>query len=265
MDITVVESSCVSRTRDSAGADRLLVTEGLWGVVDGSSAKGPETGSAPTGAELADIVESAVHDIPVDADAVRAFGILTRALAGPAAPDYLHSASVVLYSGFRNEIWLVGSGGFCVDGHAVTFSPAHELAASRVRAAFLTARLRDGCAVERLAADDPGRELIVGLLRQERNLRNVDEPGEYYFGALDGRAVPTRHILVSALSETARDVTLVTDGYPEVLPTLAECEASLAELLADDPLLIGRHPQTKSARPGDRSFDDRALIRLARG
>ncbi|WP_426302063.1 hypothetical protein [Arthrobacter sp. R-11] len=265
MKITMVESICVSKTPESAGADRLLVADGLWGVVDGSSAKGPEKGSAPTGAELADIVETAVHDIPVDADAVRAMDILTRAIAGRAAPDYLHSASVVLYSGLRNEIWLVGSGGFCVDGETVTFSPPHERAASRVRAAFLTASLRDGYALDRLAADDPGRELILGLLRQERHLRNVDELGDYYFGALDGRAVPSRHILVRALPDATRDVTLVTDGYPVVLPTLVECEASLAELLADDPLLIGRHPQTKSLRPGDRSFDDRALIRLARG
>lgn len=264
MGITVVESTCMSRTRESAGADRLLVSDGFWGVVDGSSAKGREAGPAPTGADLADIVETAIHDIPVDTDVVSAIDVLTRAIAGRAAPDYLHSASIVLYSGFRNEIWLVGSGGFCVDGQAVTFSPEHELAAARVRAAFLTARLSDGCPLDELATDDPGRELILGLLRQERHLRNVDEPGDYYFGALDGRAVPMRHILVDALTDAARDVTLVTDGYPVVLPTLVECEASLAELLAEDPLLIGRHPQTKALRPGDSSFDDRALIRLVR-
>jgi hypothetical protein len=265
MGITVVELTCLSKTPESAGADRLLVTDDFWGVVDGSSAKGPEAGTAPTGAELADIVETAVHDIPVDADAVSAIDILTRAIAGRAAPDYLHSASVVLYSGFRNEIWLVGSGGFCVDGHAATFSPPHELAASRVRAAFLTASLREGRSLDQLATDDPGRELILGLLRQERHLRNVDEEGNYYFGALDGRTVPTRHILARTLPDAARNITLVTDGYPVVLPTLDECESALAEILADDPLLIGRHPQTKSLRPGDRSFDDRALIRLARG
>lgn len=264
MSITVVESNCVAKTPESAGADRVLVSDGLWGVVDGSAAKGPETESAPSGAELADMVATAVHDIPVDADAAGAVGVLTRAIAARGAPDYLHSASVVLYSEFRNEIWLVGSGGFCVDGQTVTFSPPHERAASRVRAAFLTASLRSGCTAARLAADDPGRDLILGLLRKERHLRNVDEPGGYYFGALDGRPVPERHILVHALADAARDVTLATDGYPVVLPTLVGCEASLADLLTEDPLLIGRHPQTKSWRPGDLSFDDRALIRLVR-
>jgi hypothetical protein len=265
MQIVVAESRCVSKAPDSAGADRLLTTDGLWGVVDGSTAKGPEVASAPNGAELADIVETAVHDIPIDAGATQAIDILTRAIAGRAAPDYLHSASIVLYSGFRNEIWLVGSGGFCVDGRSVTISPAHEIAAARVRAAYLTTRLREGDDLAQLRTSDPGRELILGLLRKEHYLRNVDEAGDYYFGALDGRAVPNRHILVHKLSADAHDVMLVTDGYPVVHPSLEECEASLAELLANDPLLIGSHPQTKSARPGDRSFDDRALIRLVRG
>lgn len=262
MTVTVVESSCVPKTPGSTGADRLLVTDGYWGVVDGSTAKGPESPFAPTGSELADIVQAAIRDIPVDADAVQAIGILTQAIAPRAAPDFLHSASIVLFSEARSEIWLVGSGGFCVDDRAEVFSPSHERAAARVRAAYSVARLEAGDPLDWLATADPGRELILELLRQEVYLRNVDEDGEYYFGALDGRDVPGRHIVVRPVPRTVREITMVTDGYPVVRRTLDDCEASLAEVLAKDPLLIGAIPQTKSLRPGNRSFDDRALIRL---
>jgi hypothetical protein len=264
MNTRLVESHCVPKSPSSNGEDRLIIVDGFWGVVDGSSRKGDYAESISTGAALADAVVRGMPEVPIEADSVEAIEVLTRVMAAVASPDHFNSASIVLYSEHRNEVWALGSGGFCVDGRSEIVASAHEAAAARTRAAFLTAELRRGEDEGALAANDPGRDLIIGLLRQERYLRNVDDEGPYFYGALDGRPVPARHIVSQRLPESAHDITLVTDGYPVVLPTLGECEAALSDLLSTDRLLIGRYPQTKPVRPGDRSFDDRALIHLRR-
>jgi hypothetical protein len=58
------------------------------------------------------------------------------------------------------------------------------------------------------------------------------------------------------------DLVLASDGYPEILPTLAETEARLAELLAEDPSCVGVLRGTKGVMAGQISFDDRAYLRL---
>ncbi len=55
---------------------------------------------------------------------------------------------------------------------------------------------------------------------------------------------------------------IATDGYTDVMPSLAETEALLAERLRADPLLIEEPPQTKGMSLFSRSFDDRAYLHL---
>jgi hypothetical protein len=60
------------------------------------------------------------------------------------------------------------------------------------------------------------------------------------------------------------DVVVVTDDFAEVLPTLAESERRLRQLLAEDPTGTGPLWRIgKTLRPGYDSMDDRAWLRLS--
>ena len=55
---------------------------------------------------------------------------------------------------------------------------------------------------------------------------------------------------------------LASDGYPTLLPTLRDTEKALAKQLADDPQNIRSFVATKGLVEGNKSFDDRAYVRL---
>jgi hypothetical protein len=58
---------------------------------------------------------------------------------------------------------------------------------------------------------------------------------------------------------------MCSDGYPLLLPTLAETENYLLADLTDDPLRIGKHRSFRAVAPLTPllSFDDRAYVRVA--
>ncbi|MDX6718523.1 MAG: hypothetical protein QOJ63_777 [Solirubrobacteraceae bacterium] len=58
------------------------------------------------------------------------------------------------------------------------------------------------------------------------------------------------------------EIVLASDGYPRIYGSLAGSEAALATSLKADPLRIREDRTTKGVRPGHRSFDDRAFVRL---
>ena len=55
---------------------------------------------------------------------------------------------------------------------------------------------------------------------------------------------------------------LASAGYPTLLPTLRDTEKALAKQLADDPQNIRSFVATKGLVEGNKSFDDRAYVRL---
>jgi hypothetical protein len=104
--------------------------------------------------------------------------------------------------------------------------------------------------------------MILPLLMVQGAFQN-DGWSEFGRGALDGKRVPGR--FRERVRPVSREIILASDGYPELLGTLAESEEALAAALAADPLRIyARHPGTKAVAAGARSFDDRSYIRLRR-
>ncbi len=81
------------------------------------------------------------------------------------------------------------------------------------------------------------------------------------FSVVDGFDIPMEKVKVVKVP-TGHEVVMATDGYPFLLPTLAESENALTRLLATDPLCISEYLATKGVMEGNVSFDDRAYIRL---
>ena len=161
----------------------------------------------------------------------------------------------------RRRIVRVGDVAVSING---AFDMGHkrvDTVAAACRAALLQSMLDDGATICDLqASNDPGREMILPLLRAQAVWRNQPQ-SEYGFGSLDGTATPAEMIDVFDVPLEA-EVVIATDGYIEPRSTLAFSEQTLANTLAKDPLRIGPPPGTKGVMLGHGSFDDRTYLRL---
>ncbi|MFC6082654.1 hypothetical protein [Sphaerisporangium aureirubrum] len=263
-----------------AGEDRTVVLEderGVWcaAVVDGSTDKSGRIHAGATGGALAaeQVVRTlrrlppgtapaaAVAEITADLHRLRArWGIEDDDPLGPSA-----AAAVALPR--QGLVWRVGDVHIGIAHPGGTWrrhdgGKAVDRALAATRAAYLHALLATGATPGDLAADDPGRTVILPVLQRQAALAN--RPGPYGYGALDGRPVPGRFVDVVPLPPGAHEMVLASDGYLRPDPTLEAAEHLLAESLRTDPLRIGDHPATKGVTPGARSFDDRTYLRLTR-
>lgn len=251
--------------------DVYVCTDDFAAVVDGATDKSGKLWDGKTGGRLvAEICASVIETLPADVTAHEAVESLTEHVArtvGDVRPDHRPSCSVVIFSLKRRQLWRVGdcSAGYVVQGELQPWPGGKEidLVTSNMRAAYLLAaqltRQLD------LSADpdaDPGREIILPLLRTQYAFANIDPSLPFAFGVINGQPVPSAFIEVLDVPAAATEVVLCSDGYLEVSPTLTMSEDLLSRSLLEDPRRIGVYRSTKGITPGASSFDDRTYLRM---
>ena len=159
-------------------------------------------------------------------------------------PEERLTASAIIYSNSRKEVWMVGDCQAIIDGIYYDNSKPYEHEIAMQRAALI----KNGMSPkEARRTIEP--QLIKAMLEgQNRQYAVIDGTPIYMPG--------TRIVKVS------NSVVLASDGYPTLLPTLKESEEALAKHLANDPQNIGEFVATKGLVEGNVSFDDRAYIKL---
>ncbi len=250
--------------------DAIFVGDSFAAVFDGATDKTDVLyDGVPGGRFAADALVRAMEGMEPEISSNECVATLTIALAdailesGPSRqPRDEPSASAVIYSAVRSEIWRVGDCSWSVNGQPSLGRKLIDEIVANARAALLNALLIGGSTLDELRSSDPGREMTMPLLEEQYRFRNVANPGQILgFGALDRTPVPARFIEVTSVGPHC-DVVLASDGYPRLLPTLADTEEALAQDLAHDPLRIGQFKATKAVAVGQISFDDRAYVRL---
>ncbi|MFI9788640.1 protein phosphatase 2C domain-containing protein [Kitasatospora sp. NPDC051984] len=283
-DWSIAESASVPKTGPDTGPgeDRLLVRDDdglvLVAVIDGATDKAGRRYEGRTGGELAaDCVEDTLRHalLPVAGGPAGLVAAITAGLTrtrhafgvdpdDPVAP----SAVAAVFLPEQEIVVRVGDVHLALRrGDAWQQMPAHKEIddqAAHIRAAHLTRWILGGTPEADLAANDPGRELILPRLVQQHLFANRPGGHPLAFGVLDGRTeVPPEFVEVFDTAG-ADEVVLATDGYLAPHPTLAEAEQQLRASLLADPLRIGTHPATKGVTPGNVSFDDRIYLRAVR-
>lgn len=267
--MNVVERFVASKTRNpDACEDGLFLGEHFVAVVDGATDKSGRRFAGLSGGRFVMLVlVDAMASLPRDVDVVSAIRLLTEHLAAE-LPDDLSvedrpSAAATLYSAVRREIWQIGDVGFWYDGRAVTSQPKEvDRINSQMRGAVLRAEMLRGLTTDQLATEDPGREAIKPLLTRQALFANNSAAGSLGYAVFDGRPVPLELVNVIRVPKEVTELVLASDGYPEVCRTLAESEARLKTLVAEDPLCVGPLAGTKGVTDGNESYDDRAYLRL---
>jgi hypothetical protein len=264
----LVEDALCGRDASESCADFLVLGPWAAGVVDGSSPKPGVSGRGVGGQVVARTVADELESLPEDVSVEEAVTLVSEAVArlgGNGTPDFGARACAtfaVLHAPSR-QVWRVGDPTVLISGKVVRQRPRKgELIVARARALVLRERLLAGASVEQLRAHDPGREAVSELLVSLDRLRNDEKAGDFGYGAIDGGTVPPVFVERFDLPPSECHIVIATDGYMDVMPSLGETEALLAQRLQADPLLIGEPPQTKGMSLSSRSFDDRAYLHL---
>jgi hypothetical protein len=271
-DVRLVEQSLIAKTGHLDDCeDGLVFTDSFAAVVDGATDKtGHRFDGVTSGRYAMRVVTDAIAALPSNAEVTDAVQKLTQALADSLPPastaEDRPAAVAAVYSAERREVWQIGDVGYWFEGIDADDTALRRKAVDDVaigmRVAVLTAALLRGASQEDLAENDIGREAILPLLRSQWVFSNNLAAGNLAYGVLNGLPVPGELVRVAPVPEHVRELVLASDGYPRILPTLAQTEENLKVLMARDPLCMGPLAGTKGLRPGAAGYDDRAYMRI---
>ena len=278
----IIESKIVGKKSLEACEDGLVVTDDFIAVIDGSTSKTPthlnpdmKNGRYAMMLISEYIREELKADASVDdfCQGVTAYiynkvyeklGVEERLKEHP---EERLTASAILYSRTKNEVWMVGDCQAIIDGKLYENSKPYEEKIARERVELIEQGLSPAEARKQI---EP--LLIKAMLSgQNQNYTVIDGFPIYRKGV---KVVALKTKPVSSGIETyfqeqtkpvssPNEVVLASDGYPFLKPTLAASEAALAEQIANDPQNIRSFIATKGIVEGNKSFDDRTYIRFS--
>lgn len=179
-----------------------------------------------------------------------------------AHPEERLTASAILYSKAKNEVWMVGDCQAIIDGKLYENNkPFEDIVARRrvelIRQGFTPQEARK--TIEPL--------LIQAMLEGQNKTYTVIDGFPIYRKGVKVVSLnaPQKNVetdVADSLPHPAKEIVLASDGYPFLKPTLAESEEALAHLLAYDPQCTHEFIATKGIVEGNKSFDDRTYIRF---
>lgn len=273
----VIESKIEGKKSPESCEDGLVVTADFIAVIDGSTSKTPHhlSPDMKNGRYAMVLIseyiqhelkpESTVEDFCEGVTSYiynkvyRQQGIEEQMQAHP---EERLTASAILYSKAKNEVWMVGDCQAIIDGKLYENNkPFEDIVARRrvelIRRGFTPQEARK--TIEPL--------LIQAMLEgQNKNYTVIDGFPIYQKGVkVVSLNAPQKNVetdVADSLPLPTKEIVLASDGYPFLKPTLAESEEALAHLLAYDPQCTHEFIATKGIVEGNKSFDDRTYIRF---
>lgn len=278
----IIESSIIGKKSQEACEDGMVVTDDFIAVIDGSTSKTPKhlNPDMKNGRYAMMLISEYIReelkaDASVDdfCQGVTAYiynkvyeklGVEERLKEHP---EERLTASAILYSRTRNEVWMVGDCQAIIDGKLYENGKPYEEKIARKRVELIEQGLSPAEARKQI---EP--LLIEAMLSGQNQNYTVIDGFPIYREGVKVVALKTKPVSsgietyfqeqtkpVSSLNE----VVLASDGYPFLKPTLAASEAALAEQIANDPQNIRSFIATKGIVEGNKSFDDRTYIRFS--
>ena len=277
----IIESSIIGKKSQEACEDGMVVTDDFIAVIDGSTSKTPKhlNPDMKNGRYAMMLISEYIReklkaDASVDdfCQGVTAYiynkvyeklGVEERLKEHP---EERLTASAILYSRTRNEVWMVGDCQAIIDGKLYENGKPFEEKIARERVELIKQGLSPAEARKQI---EP--LLIKAMLSGQNQTYTVIDGFPIYREGVKVVALKTKPVLSSIETyvqeqtkpvSSPNEVVLASDGYPFLKPTLAASEAALAEQIANDPQNIRSFIATKGIVEGNKSFDDRTYIRF---
>lgn len=286
----IIESSIIGKKSPEACEDGMVVTDDFIAVIDGSTSKTPKhlNPDMKNGRYAMMLISEYIReklkaDASVDefCQGVTAYiynkvyeklGVEERLKEHP---EERLTASAILYSRIRNEVWMVGDCQAIIAGKLYENGKPYEEKIARKRVELIEQGLSPAEARKQI---EP--LLIKAMLSGQNQTYTVIDGFPIYREGVKvvsvsdscsvQDSVPASDSVHCSDSASASDtipsssseIVLASDGYPFLKPTLAASEAALAEQIANDPQNIRSFIATKGIVEGNKSFDDRTYIRF---
>lgn len=260
----VIEKCVVGKKDDATCEDGVVVTRDFIAVIDGSTSKTPHhlSPDMKNGRYAMLLISQFIREkLSPEADMDKFCQDVTAYInkvymdAGITKhmeqhPEERLTASAVVYSCARNEVWMVGDCQAVIAGKTYENGKPYEDEIAGKRAELI----RSG--MSPVAARKAIEPLLVECMLNGQNKT---------YAVIDGFPIYKEGVKVIACPESNewhQEIVLASDGYPFLKPTLKESEEALASQLVRDPQNIDSFIATKGIVEGNRSFDDRTYIRF---
>lgn len=273
--VSVEECFSQSKTGDPNLCEDLIhIDKNFIAVIDGVTSKTNNRWNGKTNGQVAiEIISSTLGQSMPDSSARQIVDSLTLAIKEfykehdileivKLDPKQRLSATVVIFSIVRQEIWLVGDCQYLLGNERVSNPIKGDQILANVRALFIELELLSGIKPEQIRRKDTGREFILPLIEKQYMFQNNPTASEFWYPAIDGFPVPDEGIAIKVIPTGMDSIVLATDGYPFLHATLKESEAALKQVLESDPLLKQIYKSTKGLVENNVSFDDRAFVKV---
>ena len=286
----IIESSIIGKKSPEACEDGMVVTDDFIAVIDGSTSKTPKhlNPDMKNGRYAMMLISEYIREeLKADASAdefcqgVTAYiynkvyeklGVEERLKEHP---EERLTASAILYSRTRNEIWMVGDCQAIIAGKLYENGKPYEEKIARKRVELIEQGLSPAEARKQiepllikamLSGQNQTYTVIDGfpIYREGVKVVSVSDSSSVQDSVPASDSVPCSDSASASdtIPSSSSEIVLASDGYPFLKPTLAASEAALAEQIANDPQNIHSFIATKGIVEGNKSFDDRTYIRL---
>ena len=287
----IIESSIIGKKSPEACEDGMVVTDDFIAVIDGSTSKTPKhlNPDMKNGRYAMMLISEYIReelkaDASVDdfCQGVTAYiynkvyeklGVEERLKEHP---EERLTASAILYSRTRNEVWMVGDCQAIIDGKLYENGKPYEQEIARKRVELIEQGLSPAEARKQiepllieamLSGQNQTYTVIDGfpIYREGVKVVSVSDSCSVQDSVPASNSVPCSDSVSASgtIFVSSSEIVLASDGYPFLEPTLAASEAALAEQIANDPQNIHSFIATKGIVEGNKSFDDRTYIRFS--
>ena len=286
----IIESSIIGKKSPEACEDGIVVTDDFIAVIDGSTSKTPKhlNPDMKNGRYAMMLISEYIReelktDASVDefCQGVTAYiynkvyeklGVEERLKEHP---EERLTASAILYSRTRNEVWMVGDCQAIIAGKLYENGKPYEKKIARKRVELIAQGLSPAEARKQiepllikamLSGQNQTYTVIDGfpIYREGVKVVSVSDSSSVQDSVPASDSVPCSDSVSASgtIPSSSSEIVLASDGYPFLKPTLAASEAALAEQIANDPQNIHSFIATKGIVEGNKSFDDRTYIRF---
>ena len=293
----IIESIIIGKKSQEACEDGMVITDDFIAVIDGSTSKTPKhlNPDMKNGRYAMMLISEYIReelkaDASVDdfCQGVTAYiynkvyeklGVEERLKEHP---EERLTASAILYSRTRNEVWMVGDCQAIIDGKLYENGKPYEEKIARKRVELIEQGLSPAEARKQiepllikamLSGQNQTYTVIDGfpIYREGVKVVSVSDSSSVQDSVPSSDSCSVQDTVSCSDSVSASDtipsssseIVLASDGYPFLKPTLAASEAALAEQIANDPQNIHSFIATKGIVEGNKSFDDRTYIRFS--
>ena len=292
----IIESSIIGKKSQEACEDGMVITDDFIAVIDGSTSKTPKhlNPDMKNGRYAMMLISEYIReelkaDASVDdfCQGVTAYiynkvyeklGVEERLKEHP---EERLTASAILYSRTRNEVWMVGDCQAIIAGKLYENGKPYEEKIARKRVELIAQGLSPAEARKQiepllikamLSGQNQTYTVIDGfpIYREGVKVVSVSDSSSVQDSVSSSDSCSVQDPVSCSGSASASDtipsssseIVLASDGYPFLKPFLAASEAALAEQIANDPQNIHSFIATKGIVEGNKSFDDRTYIRF---